>query len=165
MLAGPGAAEALAGQIKAAAEKVSDRLCYETCDARKTGVTSDDMSQAMMPFLDEVEELRKLPHSTTLAFDLVMDLGEYSYGEMDMEGCGYGERPSDLDVDDLLVELATERKAIDPSWNFLSVLETLQERASHLSDYGIEEFCVQTIDLLSGWQKDLPANEYVAQGQ
>lgn len=69
----------------------------------------------MMPFLHELEELQKLPESTAVAFDLVMILGEYSYGEMDNKGCGYGDRPSDRDVDGLLLELATERKKIDPS--------------------------------------------------
>lgn len=163
MLTGPGAAKALAGQIKAAASKVSSKLCSKTYNAKKTGVTSDDMSKAMMPFLDEVEELRKLPDSTAIAFDLVVLLGEYSYGEMDCKGCGYGERPSDPEVDELLVELATERKKIDPFWNFSHVLGTLQGRAKHLRDYGIEDFCAQTIDLLSGWPKSLPANEKTTQ--
>ena len=165
MLTGPGAAKLLAGQIKAAASKISDKLCSKTYNAKKTGVTSDDMSQAMMPFLDEIEELRKLPHSTAIAFDLVMTLGEYSYGELSGHGCGFGERPSDQVVDDLLVELATERKKIEPSWNFLKELDTLQEQAKELSAFGIEGFCAETIDLLSAWKRDLPATEKPIQGQ
>ena len=39
-----------------------------------------------MPFLDEVEELVRLPNSTAVAFDLVLDLAGYSYGEMDCKG-------------------------------------------------------------------------------
>ena len=153
MLLGPGAAKALADQIRAAASDVSDELYDKTLNARKTGVTSDDMSEAIMPFLDEVEELRKLPGSTAIAFDLVMDLGENSYGEMDGEGCGYGDRPSDEAVDELLVELASERKTIEPAWGFSSVLDTLQERAGHLARYGIEDFCARTVELLSAWQR------------
>lgn len=157
MLVGPGAEKALADQIRASASKVSNRLYNKTYNARKTGVTSDDMSQAMMPFLNEAEELRKLPDSTAIAFDLVMILGEYSYGDLDSGGSGYGDRPSDQDVDEVLVELATERKKIEPLWNFPHVLDTLQKRAKHLADYGIEDFCAQTIDLLSAWKRDLPA--------
>ena len=157
MLLGRGAAKALADQIKAAASKVSDKLCTKTYNARKTGVTSDDMSEAMMPFLDEVKELRKLPDSTAIAFDLVMILGEYSYGDMDSGGCGYGDRPSDHDVDELLVELATERKKIEPLWNFPHVLDKLRKQSKDLGDYGIKDFCAQTIDLLAAWQRDLSA--------
>lgn len=159
MLTGPGAAKALAYQIQHAASKVSDRLCTKMSNARKTGVSSDDMSEAMVPFLNEIEELRELPDSTVIAFDLVMILGGYSYSGLDCGGSGYGERPSDPDVDDLLVELATERRNIEPAWNFLRVLETLKERASELYDYGIENFCVQTINLLSAWERDLPVKE------
>ena len=134
MLTDPGAPKALADQIRTAAGEVSDELETEIFNARKTGVTSDDMSKAMMPFLDEIEGLRELPESTAVAFDLVMDLGRYSYGDMDSGGPGYGDRPSDLEVDDLLVELAEERIKIEPFWNFSQVLDKLQEQAKHLSD-------------------------------
>ena len=159
MLTGPGAAKLLADQIEAAASKVSDKLCTKTYNAKKTGVTSDDMSKAMMPFLDEVEELRTLPNSTAIAFDLVMTLGEYSYGELGCGGSGYDERPSDIEIDELLVELATERKKIEPFWDFSTELDTLRERAKELDDFGIEGFCAETIDLLSAWKRDLPAKE------
>lgn len=106
----------------------------------------------MLPFLGEVEDLRKLPESTAIAFDLVMTLGAYSYGDLDSDGGGYGERPSDEEVDDLLLELAPERRRIEPLWNFAEVLETLRKRAKHLGDYGIENFCSRTIELLSTWK-------------
>ena len=141
MLTGPGAAKALAEQIRTAAARVSEKLETKTLNARKTGVTSDDMSEAMMPFLDEVEGLRELPESTAVAFDLVVDLGRYSYGDLDSDRGGYGDRPSDPEVDDLLVELAEERIKIEPFWNFSEVLDELQEQAKHLSCYGIEDFC------------------------
>ena len=115
----------------------------------------------MMPFLDEIEELRKLPGSTAIAFDLVMTLGEYSYGELWGSASGYDERPSDLEVDELLVELAAERKKIDPSWDSSHVLDTLQEQAKELHDCGIEGFCAKTIELLSAWKRDLPVTEKI----
>ena len=154
----PDAAKVLATQIGKAAAKVSGKLEEKTWNARKTGVTSDDMSKAMMPFLDEVEQIIRLPNSTEVAFDLVLDLAGYSYGEMDCKGCGYGERPSDIEIDDLLVELAPERRKIDPFWNFVEVLETLADQAKYLNGYGIEDFCSQTIKLLSEWKECLPTD-------
>lgn len=164
ILTGPGAAKLLAGQIESAAFKVSDKLHTKTYNARKTGVTSDDMSQAMMPFLDEIEDLRKLPGSTAIAFDLVITLGEYSYGEMSGGASGYDERPSDLEVDELLDELAMERKKIEPSWDFSRVLDTLEERAKELDSFGIERFCAETLELLSAWKRDLPVTNNITQG-
>ena len=165
MLTGPGAAKALAKQIRTAAGEVSEELEAKTFTSRKTGVTSDDMSEAMMPFLDEIEGLRELPESTAVAFDLVVDLGRYSYGDLDCDRGGYGDRPSDPEVDDLLVELAEERIKIEPLWNFSEVLDELEEQAQYLSGYGNEGFCAQTIELLSAWQKNPPANERVGQGR
>ena len=155
MLDYPGAAKALADQIMTAASEAIDELETDTL----TAITSDDMSKAIMPFLDEVEGLRELPESTAVAFDLVMTLAGYSYGDLESDKGGYGNRPSDLEIDDLLVELAEERIKIEPSWEFSKVLDDLQEQAKHLSGYGIEDFCSDTIDLLSAWQKNSPANE------
>ena len=151
MLTGPSAAKTLADKIEAAASKVSEELCEATYNASKIGVTSDDVSQAMMPFLDEVEELRKLPDSTAIAFDLVVTLGEYSYGDLGPGRGLYRDRPSDPEIDELLVELAIERKKIDPLWKFDRVLGRLEIMAVNLSDFGIEDFCAQTIHLLSDW--------------
>ena len=155
MLTGPGAAKTLAKQIRTAASEGSEELETKTFTSRKTGVTSDDMSEAMMPFLDEIEGLRELPESTAVAFDLVMTLAGYSYGDLD-SGAGYGERPSDPVVDNLLAELAEDRIEIEPFWNFSKVLDNLQKQAKNLSGYGIEGFCARTIDLLTAWQKKPP---------
>ena len=159
MLSGPDAASTLAEQIRDAACEIGDGLRTQTESPRRTRVNSDDMSKAMMPFLDEVRDLRELPESTAIAFDLVMTLARCSYGTMDYGGCGDGDRPSDPEIDDLLVELATERKKIEPLWNFSWVLRELRERAQYLAEYYIEDFCVQTIELLSAWEEDLPATE------
>ena len=157
----PGAAKALAEQIETAASKAINELETEAL----MGFTSDDRSKAVMPFLDEVEGLRELPESTAVAFDLVMTLAGYSYGDLESDRGGYGDRPSDLEIDDVLVELAEERIKIEPLWNFSSVLDTLQGDAKHLSNYGIEDFCSDTIALLSAWQKNPPGNEKIGQGR
>ena len=73
-----GAAKTLANQISRTMSKAYGSLHDETRDATKTGTTSNDLSQAMMPFLSDIERLRKLAESTVLAYDLVKELGNYS---------------------------------------------------------------------------------------
>lgn len=163
IFAGPIAAKALAAQLKAAASKISDKLCTKIYNARKPGVTPNEMSEAMVPFLNEIEELREISDSMVIALDLVMILGEYSYGGMESGGSGYGERPFHPELDSPLVELATHRKEVEPFWNFSHVLETLQEQANHLNDYGLEDFFAQTISIFSVGQRDLSASERFTQ--
>ncbi len=164
MLAGAEAAKVLAEEIQAPLAELRRRRGDETLDARRTGVSSDDMSSAMLPFLAEIDELRRLPGGAAVAFDLVVTLGMYSYGDMDGGGCGYGNRPSDLEVDELLVELATERRGIEPNGDFRKVHDVWRERAEYFAECGIEGFCAQSIDLLSGWEKDGLAIGESAQG-
>jgi len=123
----PNAANSFAAQIETRSLQAYEEMEEKIWQARKSGVTSDDLSDAMMPFLAEVEELLEFPNSTVIAFDLVVALGGYSYGGLNSGGCGYGERPSDVEVDDLLVELAPERRKVEPSWNFVGVLESLKK--------------------------------------
>ena len=111
----------------------------------------------MMPYLAEVEDVRKLPNGTSCAFDLVMKLAEFSYGDLDSDGGGGGQRPSDEVVDDLLSDLAPERRASDPSWEYSRVLKGLETRAQELSIYGIKDFCASTIKLMSEWKISVPS--------
>lgn len=153
------AAKTLATQISNRMSDAQGELYGDTCNARKTGVTSDDLSQAMMPFFSDIERLRDIPGSTTLAYGLAKEMANNSYGELDGGGCGNGDRPSDLEVDDLLGELAIARRREDTDWNFLNDLEQLEEDAKHLQDYGIEDFCSQTIELMSAWRDEKPQLE------
>ncbi|KAL8672047.1 MAG: hypothetical protein Q9168_003474 [Polycauliona sp. 1 TL-2023] len=155
----PNAAKILANQIRYAAANIHENLEDQAFDSRRTGVTSDDMSAAMMPFLAEIANVRHLPDGVPLAFDLVMDLARYSYGGLDGGGCGYGERPSDDVVDRLIQDLAEERRELEPEWDFGKVLEKLRKQNKYLAEYGIEGFCESSIGLLSEWEK--PASEGV----
>lgn len=120
-------------------------------DARKRGVTSDDMSFAMLPFLAEVETVKKLPGGLPFAFDLAMDLARFSYGCLDGGGCGYGNRLSDKKVDGLIRELARERRDEEPGWDFGKAFEILRSQSKELAEYGIEGFCAGSIGLMEGW--------------
>lgn len=156
----PNAAKILADQVRAAARPVYERLSLRALSSKRTGVTSDDISEAMMKFLKEVQGVRDLPGGTAPAFDLAMTLAAYTYGDLNnSDHCcsGYGDRPSDPVVDTLLSELAAERRQLEPSWDFEKALESMRKRAKKVSEYGIDDFCSGTIELLSGWQKSSPA--------
>ncbi|KAL8947737.1 MAG: hypothetical protein Q9183_007753 [Haloplaca sp. 2 TL-2023] len=149
-------AQTLATQIRNAAEKVYDRLKGQALNARKTGVTSDDISSVMMHFLAEAEELSQLLGGIPLAFDLVMDLARFSLGcvgDGDSHSAGFGDRPSDNEVDRLIIDLATKRKQMEPSWSHVEALETLREQNKRVADYGVDGFCAKSIELLDGWEK------------
>ena len=152
----PNAAAILATQIRSAAAEVNDELSDQALNARKTGVTSDDMSSAMLKYLFEVSGVRSLPGGIPIAFDLVMDLARYSYGSLDdgdNNASGYGDRPSDAVVDGLIADLAVERRRMEPGWDFGKALEKLRKQSKHVAEYGIEGFCERSIGLLEGWEK------------
>lgn len=59
-----------------------------------------------------------------IIFDLVRQLGNYSYGDLVHDVLArYGDRPSDQIVDNLLQGLALPRYREDPDWDFLDVLK------------------------------------------
>lgn len=155
------AAKILANQIEDAAGEVSEQLSSEAMNSRKTGVTCDDISAAMMEYLGEVEGVRKLPGGAPIAFDLVMRLGRYSYGELgdgDFGGSGYGNRPSDPVMDKLLSKLARERRREEPSWDYEKALKIMKERDAWLRQFGIYNFCSKSIKLLPGWGTSAASN-------
>ncbi|KAL8641178.1 MAG: hypothetical protein Q9226_008666 [Calogaya cf. arnoldii] len=147
------AAKILAKQIEEAAAEVSEELEDQALNARKTGVTSDDMSAAMSRFLTEVESVGQLPDGIPIAFDLAMRLGSYSYGGLEDGGCGNGSRPSDPILDKLLSELALQRREVEPTWNYAKALESLRKQNKKLEEYGIDGFCENSIKLMDGWEK------------
>ena len=85
------------------------------------------VSRAVLPFLKEVEELWTFPDGTIIAFDVVITLAEYSYQVLECGGSGYGDRPSALKNDDVLVELGEEPRILDSLWDFAKVLESLEQ--------------------------------------
>ena len=125
-------------------------------NASKTGVTCDDISSAMVRFLAEAERLSELPGGIPFAFNLVMDLARFSHGcmgEGDLDSSGYGERPSDEEIDRLIIDLATRRRQMEPSWNHFKALKQLRNQSRKVADYGVDGFCAKSIELLSGWEK------------
>lgn len=155
MIKCPDAATRIASEIEEAALKAFRPLEDKALRSRKTGVTSDDLSQAMVPFLREAEELlgdRQRLENAFIVLKLVRVLARYSYGDLGSGGSGYGERPSDSLVDSLLMTLASHIKITDPRLNWEQLLGDLQREAQFLSEFGINGYCLRTIELLSAWE-------------
>ncbi|KAI1118988.1 hypothetical protein F5Y14DRAFT_186585 [Nemania sp. NC0429] len=75
------------------------------------GITSDDFSKAMARHLSDVEKLKD--DSPSLAFNLLVDLGEHAYG--DLEACvkssGFGDTEEPFkEMDQLLSEIIAARR-------------------------------------------------------
>lgn len=128
-----------------------DKLIDKISNSRKTGVTSDDLSKAMEPYLEDIERVWGLPGGLSHAFDLVLILGEYSFGHLHLDGGGHGHRPSDEGADGLLCELIQERKKTDPEYDPTDDLDMLKDHAKYLNDYGIENYFSESIELLENW--------------
>ena len=56
-------------------------------------------------------------------------------------------------VDRLIVDLAVERREVEPGWDFGKALTSLREQREHVAEYGIEGFCERSIGLLEGWEE------------
>jgi len=120
------------------------RSCTASSSTYVTGVNSDHLSKAMLYFLHEAEKLVDVPGCAGIVFDLVEQLGDYSYGDLDYDTLsGYGDRPSDEILDNMLQALALPRCHEDPDWDYLSVLEALKRKAEYLDQFGIKCYCVQ----------------------
>ena len=78
--------------------QTTEPMSEETDEHRRTGFTSDNMSDVADGYLDYVQKVRDMqatqPRAREVAYKLILDTQAESYGDM---GASYGERPSDLD--------------------------------------------------------------------
>jgi hypothetical protein len=137
-----GVAKSLYGSIKASINKACTRFFDSHTYRTRKGVTGDDYSAAVEPFIDDIDKLSELPGGLELAFDLVLYLGTKSQGELvdGCCGCGNGDRPSDEPADELLCLLAKRMKANVEGWNPVKELERLRQQSKSLEEYGIDTY-------------------------
>lgn len=116
-------------------------LLDKTYNARKTGVDSDDISRAMTPFIHEISELSKLdnPKALEKAYNLLKKLREQSYGDIDSDGGGCGDRPSDEPADRLLTRLVQGRAEAGEVWDWGRDLVHIRSEGERLALYGVGE--------------------------
>ncbi len=91
-----------------------------------------------------------------MAYGLARGWAKNSYSELDDGECSNGDRPSNLEVGELLEKLAIAREREFPNWNFVGEPRQLEEEAKRLDDYGIEDLCSRTIKLMSAWRDGIP---------
>lgn len=117
-----------------------DRLRDLTWNAKKTGVTSDDLSQAMEPFIREIHDLAMLDSGKALwlGYYLMNTLRAYSYAEMGLHASGYGERPSDEPADEITSRIVLDRVKVGETWDSARDLKYIKAEAKTMGDHGVE---------------------------
>ncbi|KAK5700398.1 hypothetical protein LTR17_022967 [Elasticomyces elasticus] len=152
----PNAAASFAKAIKTDMHQAIKDLGYDDYENRPSVIDGDEYSQAVEGFVDDIRTLSAYPQadSLQLALDLLLELGDCSYGGLDWKGgSGYGERSSDVPADDLFCYLAKKKRREDLSWKFEPILEDLASSSKNLADYGIETYFINGIALMQSWKK------------
>jgi len=135
-------------------DRVHAPLEEKTWNHRKTGVTGDDLSQAMEPFIYSIQDLANVDdeHSLEEAYELMFHLKSLS---CDDECSSYGDRDSDEPADEFLAELISKRVAAGHVWKWTEDWEDLEREAKNRASYGIEPWFPKTREAL----KALPKQE------
>ena len=148
-------AESFARSIRKAIKSAYRKIEPETLD-KHSGVDSDDMSEAMVPFVNDIKRLQELSHpkALQLAYNCVLYLGRHSYADLEMCGtAGSGHRPSDEPADELLVSIIRKRREHAEAWDWGQDLAELEDRFEELYEYGVETWFPKSIELLQRWKK------------
>lgn len=148
----PSGAKALASSIRAQMHDAHAPLEELTWDHRKTGVTGDDLSKAMLPFISSIRELAQFDDEDSLeeAYELVFTLKSLS---IDEEVSSDGMRPSDAPADDLLSDMIARRLSAGHVWKWTEDLEDLEREAKNNESYGVEPWFPKTRGLLEAMPK------------
>lgn len=141
LLSRPGIAERRLNTLRGKIFQDYNDLSEKMWDWEATGVTSDDLSQAMLSFLPEVENLAQLPGPDSLlnAYQVAQELKNFSYaylGEL-RHASGYGSRVSDEAVDLLLAKLIRKRMAARHIWHWQIDLEEFDFEAKKMKRHAI----------------------------
>ncbi|KAK4892234.1 hypothetical protein LTR27_009243 [Elasticomyces elasticus] len=116
-------------------------------DAVRGQLSGDLLSRALLPFVKEIRTLGTFPQhdAVFLAVDLVAELGEMSYGDLDTsQGRGTNDRPSDVPADDLYCFLAKKRRRQDSEWNFQPGLQDMSSVSEQVAKHGNRQFLVNS---------------------
>lgn len=112
------------------------------CNAKRSGVTFDDVSKTMMQFFPRIEKLAKLPGEGNLerAYGIAMLVKSASLGKLAGKGCGEGDRPSDKKGDEVLCKLLNQRVKAGEKWAWDRDLKSTEAQAQKLAKHDIEPF-------------------------
>jgi hypothetical protein len=125
-------------------EGIWDRMEPSICNAKYTGVTSDDLSKAAVPLIAEIRKLSQMPDAEALqlAWDVALDVIQYTMRSVheSPHAEGFGDRPSDDLLDGLLcdfMEKFDKRGGLDKEV-LREAIQRLEEQANTVGKYGIE---------------------------
>lgn len=124
---------------------------FEDVYRQQSGVTSDDLSQAMVRFLPEIERLANdvsYDNCYALAYRVMLVLKVSSYASLEGGARGYGCRPSDKPADDLLEYIINARVVTGDRWSMRDDLNELEREAITLMAYNIEPWFPKTRETL-----------------
>ena len=144
----------LAAAIRKNMENVSFRLDdkMESAGFKRGAVTSDDFSDAMLPFVAVIKDLlEKNGDELTklrLGYDLLFKLKECSQNDLNVYVC-YGDRSSDEPADELLSDVIRRRKDAGDTWDLGKDLKELEREAKYNKDHGVEPWFPKSIEALS----------------
>lgn len=145
MDARPDAAQKLDHQMRLKIEEEYETLSDEQGD-KWSGVNPDDFIKAMVKYLPDVRRLASLPGGINLAFDLLIVLGENSFGEVDNGNHGLWEGCPELyqQLDDAMFEVV----GLGGQGGKEEAIERIEKTRKYLSGYGIEPYFEQSLACL-----------------
>jgi hypothetical protein len=149
-----GAAQKLRDSIRRRIDEVYELLWEDSCNGRKTGISSVDVTDAMVDFVLEIRRLANINGNLNLAFDLMMHLASHYYGKLDGGGDG-GDQLCDGPADDLLVQILQRMEEDVFCFKPEKELATLKAHAKELDEYGFESLFAKSIHDMSTWLEAL----------
>lgn len=128
-------------------------LYQETLLGKKANVTGDTISEAVCKYIPDIEDLSKRPRGLRLALDLIILLGQHSYGCPDYLEYGKGNRPSDAPADKLLVDILRRMKAKDVDFKPVEEFDTLRRESKRFRMHGNKQHFRRSLQLIWSWIK------------
>ncbi|KPI42837.1 uncharacterized protein AB675_2131 [Cyphellophora attinorum] len=149
-------ATAVASMIRNRTDRICGAMESKIFNAKKSGVTSDDLSKKLEEVLPDIARLSRMPEaeSMKLAWDLVVDASERSWIDATGASTGYGDRGFDIPADLLLEHIAIVWKDTRPGWNYKQDREELARHRRQVGECLDEEenhFYTRTLALMKSW--------------
>jgi hypothetical protein len=158
MLNRPASAVRIAHGIRIKMHGLWEKMEPSICRAKRTGVTSDNLSEAAVPLVAEIKALSQMPddEALQLAWDVSLDVIHYTMRSIDVgiHAEGYGDRPSDDLLDDLLcefMEIFDEQGGMDEGLRE-EAIQKLEDQAKKVGQYMVDPWFPKTLANLEGRQ-------------
>jgi len=110
------------------------------------------IGERMEDYVPRIQRLGRMASTgSELAFDLVLYLGRHSYLESPDNYGSPSNRPLDMEMDNLLMQLATAIKEDDPDFKPKYAVDSLRYEIEFLAENDIHSYFPKSFKLLSSW--------------